>query len=101
MLILSLFSPGFNCWTSVIPACFSSVLNLDLYVCCFDSLMSSSPSGEPNNLYVFAQGEPRARVARALNRFKPPSNLLLIVPRWCFCCWFILIVVVYPLPAGL
>ena len=103
MLILSLFSPGFNCWTSVVPACFTSVLNLDLYVCCVDSLMSRSPSGEPNNLNVFAQAEPRARVARALNRFKPPPPsspfitdrskvvLLLLIYSNCRClpasCW--------------
>ena len=42
----------FNCWLSVDPAfqcfdpaveyssCFISVLNLDLYVCCFDALKS-------------------------------------------------------------
>ena len=47
--------PGFNCWTFVAPAfqswfaveyssCFISVMNLDLYVRCFDSLMSGGPT---------------------------------------------------------
>ena len=53
---------GFNCLTSVASAsglavqyssCFISVMNLDLYVHCFDSLMSRSPSSGPNNLYVY------------------------------------------------
>ena len=45
-----IIEPGFNCWTSVTPAfqswfaveyssCFISVMNLDLYVRCFDSLI--------------------------------------------------------------
>ena len=50
--------PGFKCWTSVAPAsclaveyssCFVSVMNLYLYVHCFDSLMSRCPSHGPNN----------------------------------------------------
>ena len=56
--------PGFNCWTSVAPAfqswfdveyssSFISVMNLDLYVRCFDSLMSRGPSRGPNNFYVY------------------------------------------------
>ena len=47
--------PGFNCWTSVASAfqiwfaldyssSFISVMNIDLYVRCFDSLMSRGPS---------------------------------------------------------
>ena len=64
------------------------MLNLDLYVCCFDALMSRGPSRGPNNLYVYVclwtTAEHRARVARAWNRFQPPSNLLLTVPRRCF-----------------
>ena len=53
---------GFNCWTSVVPTfqrfaveysfCFISVINLDLYVRCFDSLMNRGPSRGPNNFYV-------------------------------------------------
>ena len=54
---------GFNCWTSVAPAfqswfaieyssCFIPVMNLDLYVRCFDSLMSRGPSRGPN-FYVY------------------------------------------------
>ena len=47
--------------TSVVPAsgravefssCFKSVMNLELYVHCFDSLMSRSPSRGPKNLNV-------------------------------------------------
>ena len=34
-------------------SCFISVMNLDLHVHCFDSLMSRSPSRGPNNLYVY------------------------------------------------
>ena len=54
----------FNCWTSVVPAfqrwlaveyssCFISVMNLDVYVRCFDSLVSRGPSRGPNNFYVY------------------------------------------------
>ena len=65
-IMVSLWSgpPGLNCWTSVAPAfqswfaveyssCFISVMNLDLYVRCFDSLMSGGPLRGPNNLYVY------------------------------------------------
>ena len=56
--------PAFNSWTFVAPAfqswfaveyssCFISVMNLDLYVRCFDSLMSRGPSRGPNNFYVY------------------------------------------------
>ena len=53
--------PGFNCWTSVVPAFqswfvveYSSYLmNLDLYVRYFDLLISSGPSRGPNNFYVY------------------------------------------------
>ena len=56
--------PGFNCWTSVAPAfqswyavayssCFISVMNLDLYVRCFDLLMSRGPSRGLSSLYVY------------------------------------------------
>ena len=52
--------PGFNCWTCVAPAfqswfavehsfCFISVMHLDVYVRCFDLLMSRGPSRGPNN----------------------------------------------------
>ena len=52
-----------NCWTSVYPAfqswfaveylsCFNSLMNLDLYVHCFDSLMTRGPSCGPN-FYVY------------------------------------------------
>ena len=55
---------GFNCWTSVAPAfqswfaveyssCFITLMNLDLYVRFFDSLMSRGPSRGPNNFYVY------------------------------------------------
>ena len=55
--------PGFNCWTSVAPAfqnwfaveyssCFMSVMNLELYFSCFDSLMSRGQRG-PNNRCVY------------------------------------------------
>ena len=62
---LSLVGPtGFNCWTSVAPAFqswfaveywsyFISVINLDLYVRCFDSLMCRGPSQGPNKFYVY------------------------------------------------
>ena len=62
MLCLWSSPPGFNCLTSVAPAsglaveyssCFISVMNLDLYVHCFDSLMSRSPSRGKNNLYMY------------------------------------------------
>ena len=51
---------GFNCWSSVAPAFqswfaveyssyFISVMNFDLYVRCFDSLISRGPSRGSNN----------------------------------------------------
>ena len=45
---------GFNSWASIAPAfqyrsCFISVMNLDLYVCCFGALMSRGHSRGPNN----------------------------------------------------
>ena len=67
----------FNCWTSVAPAfqswfaveyssCFNSVMNLDLYVCCFESLMSRGPSRGPNNFYVYMnQNRTKYEFARA------------------------------------
>ena len=56
--------PGFSCRTSVALAfqswfvgeylsCVISVMNLDLYVRCFDSSISRSPSCGPNNFYVY------------------------------------------------
>ena len=56
--------PAFNCWISVAPAFqswftaeyssdFISVMTLDLYVRCFDSLRSRGLSRGPNNLYVY------------------------------------------------
>ena len=62
MLCLCSGPPRFNCLTSVAPvsgliveysSCFISVMNLDLYVHCLDSLMSRSPSRGPNNVYVY------------------------------------------------
>ena len=55
---------GFNCWTSVAPAfqswfaveyssCFISMMNPDLYVRCFDSLMSRRPARGPKNVYMY------------------------------------------------
>ena len=63
MVCLSLGPPGFNYWTSGAPAfqswfaveyssCFISVMNLDLYVHCFNSI-SRGPSRGPNNFYVY------------------------------------------------
>ena len=34
-------------------SCFISVMNLDIYVRWFDSLMSRGPSRGPNNFYVY------------------------------------------------
>ena len=60
---------------------------LILYVRCFDSLISRGPSRGPNNFYVYMNhSRILGEVAAAQNRFKHPSNLLLIVPRRCFCC---------------
>ena len=69
--------PGFNCWTSFAPAfqiwfaveyssCFISVMNLDLYVRCFDSLMTRCSSRGPNNFYVYMNhNRTQEEVARA------------------------------------
>ena len=47
-------APAFQSWFAVeYSSCFISVMNLDLYVRCFDSLMSRGPSRGPNNLYVY------------------------------------------------
>ena len=66
--------PEFNCWTSVAPAfqtwfaveymylsCFISVMNLDLYVRCFDSLMSRSFTRTEQLLCVY---EPQQNLGR-------------------------------------
>ena len=82
MLCLWLGPPGFNFLTSVTPASglavedssyFISVINLDLYVHCFDSLMSRSLSRRPNYLYIYIymnHGRTKGEVGRSLNRFK-------------------------------
>ena len=44
-------------------SCFILVLNLDLYVCCFDWVMSRSPSRGPNNLCFY---EPQHNLGRGL-----------------------------------
>ena len=93
----------FNCWTSVASAfhswfaveyssCFISVINLDLYVRCFDSLLSRSPSRGPNNLQLCVY-EPQQNLGRGCCSVKQakappptPSDLLLTVPKRCFCC---------------
>ena len=66
----------FNCWTSVAPAfqsrfaveyssCFISVMELDLYVRCFYSLMRRGPSRGPNSFYMhMITTEPRARLPK-------------------------------------
>ena len=55
------------------------------------------PSRGSNNFYVYMNHNiTKGEVARADNPFKPPSNLLLTVPRRCFCCVFFLIVNVRP-----
>ena len=98
--------PGFNCWTSVAPAFqswfaveySSCLMNLDLYVRCFYSLMSRGPSRGPKIFYVYMNhSRTYGEVAAAYDRFKSPSNLLLTVPRRCFCCGVFLIVNVRPL----
>ena len=72
--------PGFNCLTSVAPAfqswfaveyssCFISVMNLDLYVRCFDSLLSRDPSHRLNNLYVYMN--PRMRLMQRKTGLSP------------------------------
>ena len=58
------YKSWFTCWISIAPAfqswfgvenspCFISVMNLDLYVHCFDSLMSRCSSRGPNSFYVY------------------------------------------------
>ena len=105
MLCLWSASPVFSCWISVAPveflllqpfgvglaveysSCFISVLNL--YVCCFihDTLVSRCPSRGLTSLYVY---EPQQNLGQGLfNReigLTTPNDLLLTVPRWCFCC---------------
>ena len=47
----------FQSWFAVeYSSCFISVMNLNLYVRCFDSLMSRGPSRGPNNFYVCNPG---------------------------------------------
>ena len=63
------------------------MLDLDLYVCCLDTLMSRSLSLGPNNLYVY---DPLRKPGRGLLEHETGliglSNLLLTVPRRRFCC---------------
>ena len=58
------------------PSCFISVMNLDLYVHCFDSLMSRSLSRGPNNVYVciWTTAEPRARLSARKTGYPPPHT---------------------------
>ena len=63
-------------------------MNLDVYVRCFDSLMSRGPSRGPNNVYVYMNHiRTKSKVVAMENGFNlpppPPSNLLLTVPRQC------------------
>ena len=52
--LLDSVAPAFQSWFAVeYSSCFVSVMNLDLYVHCFDSLMSRGPSLGLNNFYVF------------------------------------------------
>ena len=47
----------------MICLCFISVMNFNLYVRCFDSLMSRGPLRGPNNFYVYVPTtEPRVRL---------------------------------------
>ena len=68
--------PGFNCWTSVAlvfqywSCCWVLIwfhLSVESWFicCCFDSLMSRSPSREPNNYYVY---EPQQNLGRGLHQ---------------------------------
>ena len=130
-LMLCLWSgpPGFDCWTSVAPAfqtwsgrcselvlllfrvglaveyssCFISVMNLNLYVHCFDALTFTRTE---KFVCLWTTAESRARFAAAWNQFKPllprpppqfttnRSNAVLLL-------WVILIVFVRPFPVSL
>ena len=94
MLCLWSSPPGFNCLTSVAPAsglaveyssCFISVMNLDLCVHCFDSLMNRSLSCGRNNLYVY-MNHGRGWVVQLWITVYAPCDLLLAVPGRCFSC---------------
>ena len=71
-------------------------MNVDLYVRCFDSLMSRGHSSRPNKYYVYINhNRTYGEVAGRLNRFKPSvitdrSKAMLLL-------WFILIVNFRPL----
>ena len=63
---------------------YGRLFDSDLYVCCFDSLMSPSYIYGPNNLYVCES----QRAMLMYNRFKSSGHLLLIA-----LFWFIIIVI--------
>ena len=51
------------------------------------------PSRGPNNCMFWAMTEAEGEVGYPYNRFKPPSILILTVPRRCFCCGSLLLLV--------
>ena len=65
--LLDFCYPAFQSWFAVeYSSCCISLMNLNLYVRCFDSLMSRSPSRGPNNFYVYMnQGRTEGEVAVA------------------------------------
>ena len=67
-------APAFQSWFAIeYSSCFISVMNLGLYVRCFDSLMSRGPSRGPNTVYVYK------------NRNRTSHT------RRCFCCGLFLL----------
>ena len=93
-LLLHRFSVGLAVEYS---SCFISVLNMDLYVRCFDALMSRSPLRGPNNSYVYEQVERCGHVKPdyALQCFITDRSKAVLLLQ------FILIVIVCPLPVSL
>ena len=77
------------------------MMSLNLYVRCFDALMSRSPSRGLNNLYVYeSQQNPGRGLLQPETGLSPqyfitdPSKAVLLL-------WFILIVFIRPFPVSL
>ena len=73
-------------------------MSLDLYVRCFDSLISRGPSRGPNNFYVYMKhSRTYGEVAAAYNRFKSRQKFITDRSQAMLLLWLILIVSVRPL----
>ena len=75
----------------LVSSCFISVIYLDLYVRCFDSLMSRGPSRRPNNFFVYMNHSRNYRVRLLIITNRSKAMLLLWFCGSVVTLWFILL----------